>query len=295
MSLVRKLYREGANIVLGSKQVYLKRKELLAAPLGDQMNKIIKSYRTHLEQKSPMLTTFGTIGCTYALGELIAQTITGHYDISRIATFATFGVTIGGPCYYAWFNYLDTIPGKLLVESNKYKELVCQRLPELLQNHLSISIKRNLVVNAFTQMDTTVKDADQNDVNIPANTDIKVYVPEDTKICVTALKFEAHRVETINKWAVKGVKVLADQLLFSSTYTLILITSIGFMTGQDLVTIASTIQSSFWKIYLLDCIVWPPLQVINFTFIKKEYQPLYVNVLNIAWNTVLCLILGGAH
>jgi hypothetical protein len=35
-----------------------------------------------------------------------------------------------------------------------------------------------------------------------------------------------------------------------------------------------------------DCIVWPPLQLINFTFVAKPYQVLYVNLCNIAWNTV---------
>lgn len=295
MGLLKNLYLESGHIIRGARQVWATRKELIALPVSDQVSRVVSSYKTHLETKSKMLTTFGTIGTTYALGELIAQTITGHYDPGRIATFALYGVTLGGPCYYAWFNYLDTIPGKLMVNSNKYKEFICDKLPSWLEQHLSIITKRNMVMGAYTQMDTKLKDTNQNEVDIPANTAVKVYIPEGSSIPIPALHFTAHRIDGINKWVVKGTKVLADQLIFSSTYTLFLITAIGLMTGQDLVAIAHTIQNSFWKIYLLDCIVWPPLQVINFTFIKKEYQPIYVNVLNIAWNTVLSLFLGGAH
>jgi len=39
--------------------------------------------------------------------------------------------------------------------------------------------------------------------------------------------------------------------------------------------------------YLTDCLVWPPLQLINFTFIPVNYQFLFVNLANIAWNAYL--------
>ena len=47
--------------------------------------------------------------------------------------------------------------------------------------------------------------------------------------------------------------------------------------------------------YLADCVVWPPLQLINFTFIPLRFQFLYVNVANLAWNTFLSLMANKKH
>ena len=34
--------------------------------------------------------------------------------------------------------------------------------------------------------------------------------------------------------------------------------------------------------------VWPMAQMINFSFVPQHLQPVYVNILNIGWNTFLC-------
>ncbi len=47
--------------------------------------------------------------------------------------------------------------------------------------------------------------------------------------------------------------------------------------------------------YLADCIVWPPLQLINFTFIPLRFQFLFVNIGNIGWNTFLSFMANKKH
>ena len=44
-----------------------------------------------------------------------------------------------------------------------------------------------------------------------------------------------------------------------------------------------------------DCVVWPPLQLINFTFVPLQYRVLYVNVANLFWNTFLSLQANKSH
>ena len=42
--------------------------------------------------------------------------------------------------------------------------------------------------------------------------------------------------------------------------------------------------------YVSDSIVWPPLQLINFSFVPVRYQFLYVNTCNLFWNTFLSYV-----
>jgi hypothetical protein len=51
----------------------------------------------------------------------------------------------------------------------------------------------------------------------------------------------------------------------------------------------------YWNTYITDCLVWPPLQLINFTFVPVKFQFLYVNVANLAWNTFLSLMANKKH
>ena len=44
-----------------------------------------------------------------------------------------------------------------------------------------------------------------------------------------------------------------------------------------------------------DCLVWPPLQLINFTFVPLRLQVLYVNIANLGWNTFLSVMANKAH
>lgn len=64
-----------------------------------------------------------------------------------------------------------------------------------------------------------------------------------------------------------------------------------------------SIWSNTWKhtrdvylqTYIADCMVWPPLQLINFTFVPVRFQFLFVNVASLAWNTFLSLMANTKH
>jgi len=47
--------------------------------------------------------------------------------------------------------------------------------------------------------------------------------------------------------------------------------------------------------YVVDWIVWPPLQLVNFTFVPLKYQVLYVNTCNLLWNTFLSFMANKGH
>lgn len=49
-------------------------------------------------------------------------------------------------------------------------------------------------------------------------------------------------------------------------------------------------KSVYWRTYMVDCMFWPPLQLINFTFVPVRFQFLFVNTVSLFWNTFLSLM-----
>ncbi len=92
---------------------------------------------------------------------------------------------------------------------------------------------------------------------------------------------------SFNKWTTKAIKICCDQIIFSSLYTLFFLTAIPLMTGEKVK------YDKFAEIYIMDWKVWPLLQLVNFTFVPVYLQPIYVNMVNIAWNAYLSHTIGG--
>lgn len=49
-------------------------------------------------------------------------------------------------------------------------------------------------------------------------------------------------------------------------------------------------KAVYWQTLLADYMFWPPLQLINFSFVPVRYQFLYVNVATLGWNAFLSLM-----
>jgi hypothetical protein len=347
--------------------------------------------------KHPLVTKSVTSGLMYAGGDIIAQALERYnadmeelkdqnvdhlsafykacknvsVDWSRSSVFFVFGCVISGPAYHYWFNSLNELPTLLwqLKQSNQRTRIL--RAYAYLRSQ-GIEVKLNL--NSLPQ------------------------------------------AKQLGKWQSKGSKILADQLIFATIYTLVFFVGIGTMRGGvekfklhreinslersiidefDLtrenlenlkfrykfhsqedsqwefrvqpnesslvrdttlaqapfkmrmptmhefdesqvdaspmiteryvegVDVSSKIEDAIgnlmvlesgkvtwtqiWKksvshmkeVYLstllVDCLVWPPLQLINFTFVPLRYQFLYVNAANLAWNAFLSLMANHKH
>jgi len=51
----------------------------------------------------------------------------------------------------------------------------------------------------------------------------------------------------------------------------------------------------YMKTYMVDCMFWPPLQLVNFTFVPVRFQFLFVNTVSLFWNTFLSLMANKEH
>ena len=304
-----------------------------------------------LLETHPLPVKCVTSGCLYAGGDLVAQYVENFNEnktksdddktefvvnYKRIGIFFVYGTAIGGPAYHYWFNYLNELPALLW------------RMKQTRQ--------RNRIIRSYAFLKSH---------------------GIEVKLDMTKLP----KALPLSKWKGKAAKIAADQLIFSSLYTLVFFMGIGVMNGAvDRVDtiyggevveapkeIARTISKELapkqvvddlvsqikehlgehpdsetsaeleneqnkiineifdkirrthelraknltWKeiwtkswlhtkevyleTYLYDCIVWPPLQLINFTFIPLRFQFLFVNIANIGWNTFLSLMANKKH
>jgi len=301
-----------------------------------------------LLERRPLLTKSITTGVMYGAGDVIAQhvehmseedkTKEDWFNYKRTAVFTMFGAMVGGPAFHYWYNYLNEIPALLWT--------------------LKKSRQRGKILRAYAYLKSF---------------GIQVIL-DKTKLPKTA---------PLGKWQNKAIKLIADQLIFSSAYLLVFFMGVGTMTkalergevlhktydpsseqpentlddASDIInslkisnpTVAdlvlqledqlheteerlkgeddelryqySLINKIFLKIrqveeikdkelswdliffnawnhtksvylrtYAFDCMFWPPLQLINFTFVPVRLQFLFVNTVSLFWNTFLSLM-----
>ncbi len=231
--------------------------------------------------KRPILITSLSTGFCYFSGDILAQHIEiktekrTEYDFSRLAVFGVFGTVAAGPLYYAWFSKINKMPMFLenLVRWNQRRILSQEFKKQLMtKNNNTISMKqfREEFKNHFDTIEKPI----------------------------------------IRSKTVLVSKVYADQFIFSVIYPIFFMITTGVML--DIVkterekwsfdflskTVSKSIdnvKAKFLKIYVADCAIWPLVQMANFAFIPAPLQPIFVNAINIGWNSFLCYVSQESH
>ncbi len=236
-------------------------------------------------QRSPLFVTSLTTSFCYGVGDGIAQKIEIHQgkrseiDKKRLSVFALFGLAFGGPVYYAWFSKIDKMPF-LIEKIVKWNE---QRiLTHHFKNQLVHSIKNNNIESL------SMRNFRVQHKNI----------------------FDNIEKPLIRSKTVLVAKIYADQFIFSVIYPIFFMLTSGtmlhiannmdekdFSKNKDLdynQLIKSgfnkswqNVKDKFAQIYVMDCALWPLVQMANFAFIPSHLQPIFVNFINIGWNTFL--------
>ncbi len=258
-----------------------------------------RAYNRFLE-KNPKTGTSITTGICYGAGDLLAQKLEKNqgkresYDFHRTLVFTTFGTLFGGPIYYAWFQKLSKTP-QLLERIVKYNET--RTLSYQFKNQLRDAIKNNKLDGMS----------------------FKVFREEFKK------NFENIDKPLIRSKTILTTKILLDQFIFSVFYPIFFLVTTGTMLkvtkplweakdikdkdlrknkllecNKELLHKSVKegildVKDKFGKIYMLDCAVWPMAQMINFSFVPQHLQPIYVNFLNIGWNSFLCYTQQESH
>jgi len=85
-------------------------------------------------------------------------------------------------------------------------------------------------------------------------------------------------------------KIGLDQFAFEPCLLSVFFIFTGAMEGKGFHAIGGQMQRDLLPAFVTDCLVWPPLQVINFKYVPVPLQALYVNFFNIMWTSFLSWI-----
>jgi len=234
-----------------------------------------------------MLSTSLATGACYGLGDILAQTVEikqdrrKEYDWHRTGVFTVFATVMAGPIYYVWFRKIDTMPQLInrVVKWNQERQLAQE-----FRKQLSIRLQKGDIENMS----------------------MKVFREQFKH------RFEAYNNRVIHSKTVLVCKVYADQFIFSTIYPVFFLMVTGILlantTKEDYEYIKQhkrlnmekinksisdswhNLKQKYLRIYMMDCAVWPLAQMANFAFIPSHFHAIFVNVLNIFWNTFICYV-----
>ena len=239
------------------------------------MFKLLGLYNRALQSK-PLLVTSLSTGVCYGIGDYIAQTIEKNQgkreklDLKRFAVFTIFGTVAGGPVYYTWFSKIHNM--EIFIE-----RIVKWNEKRALTNHFKLELNKHLTSNSLGDLSMKT-----------FRTNYKAH-------------FDLIEKPIIRSKTVLVAKIYADQFIFSVTYPVFFMMSTGValdvINQKEEITFQSftnsikkawtNVRNKFIQIYIADCAVWPLVQMANFAFIPSHLQPIFVNFINIGWNTFL--------
>jgi hypothetical protein len=242
-------------------------------------------------------------------------------DWARAGLFMFFGTAVGGPAYAAWFGWLDTLPVKLYeLRQSRQRADILRAYNLLKRNGIEVQLNVSKLPNATPLGKWTTKAAKiACDQLIFSSVYTGIFFLSmgmlrggldksrtDAKMR-NLLEWEAE-VKLAARGAGAGAGAAAAPAAAAaagSAEALELEHSLALLKERQAArqkswrtvwedTVAHT-RDVYVTTYIVDCVVWPPLQLINFTFVPLRYQVLYVNACNLGWNSYLSLMSGKAH
>uniref|UniRef100_A0A2P2I5S7 Mitochondrial inner membrane protein Mpv17 n=1 Tax=Hirondellea gigas TaxID=1518452 RepID=A0A2P2I5S7_9CRUS len=82
-------------------------------------------------------------------------------------------------------------------------------------------------------------------------------------------------------------KVFFDQAFFAPSFLVVFLGSLGLMQGKTANEVQKQIKKDYIDIVIAGWMVWPAVQVCNFSFVPLHHQVLVVQTFALFWNTYL--------
>ncbi|KAH7155391.1 putative integral membrane protein, Mpv17/PMP22 family [Dactylonectria estremocensis] len=94
----------------------------------------------------------------------------------------------------------------------------------------------------------------------------------------------ARNVNAKNKRVETLARVACDQLLFAPVMIGVFLSSMATMEGAS---VKERLDKTYWPALSTNWMVWPFVQMINFTFLPLQHRVLFANIVSIGWNSYL--------
>ncbi|PNY26574.1 Protein SYM1 [Tolypocladium capitatum] len=103
-------------------------------------------------------------------------------------------------------------------------------------------------------------------------------------VATTWFGFLARRVNLKNPRLETLARVACDQTLFAPVMIGVFLGSMATMEGNSA---KERLEKTWWPALRTNWMVWPFVQIINFTFLPLQHRVLFANVISIGWNSYL--------
>mgnify|MGYP003365784449 FL=1 len=85
------------------------------------------------------------------------------------------------------------------------------------------------------------------------------------------------------------VRVGIDQIIFAPFGLVLYYTSMTILSGGYIKDIRQKLSNQWWPTLYTNWLIWPWIQIINFSIVPVQYRLLCVNAIALLWNTFLSL------
>ncbi|XP_022218123.1 mpv17-like protein 2 [Drosophila obscura] len=85
-------------------------------------------------------------------------------------------------------------------------------------------------------------------------------------------------------------KIFFDQLFMSPTYIFLFFYVSSLLEGKTIKDSNSEIGEKFFYTWMLDCMIWPSVQYLNFRFLNPRHRVIFINVTNCMYIVLLSYI-----
>ncbi|KAF7558772.1 hypothetical protein G7046_g5391 [Stylonectria norvegica] len=103
-------------------------------------------------------------------------------------------------------------------------------------------------------------------------------------VATTWFGFLARNVNAKNKRVEMLARVACDQLAFAPIMIGVFLSSMATMEGNSA---KEKLDKTWWTALKANWMVWPFVQMVNFTFLPLQHRVLFANIISIGWNSYL--------
>lgn len=82
-------------------------------------------------------------------------------------------------------------------------------------------------------------------------------------------------------------KIVIDLVILSPIVITVFLYGLGLLEGRRAGEMHEEVRAKFLPIFLVDCIIWPPIQYVNFAYLHNKHRVIYVNVMMILYDIFL--------